>query len=204
MTEYRPSTLANHLDFKDAYGTPGAKSNPKRIAVAAYRGSTPGKSVNFFPEARRLPARTIHELTASMLKAALFDASQLNRDLAEFINLSVPCLERSIQIDQNRFVQSRNLTPRHQLLPLSRGVSGIEGFLKLGLEVLDGQKMLPVLHAPFAKKCQRYPSELWRGQQSDLARLTHIHPQIVHRISRFNQLLSRCLSDESDDFFQTL
>jgi hypothetical protein len=36
MTEYRPITLANHLDFKDAYGNPGSKSDPKRIAVAAY------------------------------------------------------------------------------------------------------------------------------------------------------------------------
>jgi len=36
MAEYRPSTLANHLDFKDAYESPGAKSDPARIAVAAY------------------------------------------------------------------------------------------------------------------------------------------------------------------------
>jgi hypothetical protein len=36
MTEYRPITLANHLDFKDAYGNPGSKSDPKRVAVAAY------------------------------------------------------------------------------------------------------------------------------------------------------------------------
>jgi Uncharacterized alpha/beta hydrolase domain (DUF2235) len=36
MTEYRPITLAIHLDFKDAYGKPGAKSDPKRDSVAAY------------------------------------------------------------------------------------------------------------------------------------------------------------------------
>jgi hypothetical protein len=36
MTEYRPITLANHLDFKDAYGRPGSKSDPKRGSVAAY------------------------------------------------------------------------------------------------------------------------------------------------------------------------
>ena len=36
MTEYRPVTLANHLDFKDAYRRPGSKSNPKRGSVAAY------------------------------------------------------------------------------------------------------------------------------------------------------------------------
>jgi uncharacterized protein (DUF2235 family) len=34
--EYRPVTLANHLDFKDAYGKPGAKSDPKRDSIAAY------------------------------------------------------------------------------------------------------------------------------------------------------------------------
>ena len=36
MTEYRPSTLANHLDFKDAYGKPGSKSDPKQVSVAAH------------------------------------------------------------------------------------------------------------------------------------------------------------------------
>lgn len=36
MTEYRPVTLAIHLDFKDAYETPGAKSDPRQVAVAAY------------------------------------------------------------------------------------------------------------------------------------------------------------------------
>jgi len=36
MTEYRPTTLANHLDFKDAYGAPGAKSDPERDSVAAF------------------------------------------------------------------------------------------------------------------------------------------------------------------------
>jgi hypothetical protein len=36
MREYRPVTLANHLDFKDAYGKRGAKSNPQRPAVAIY------------------------------------------------------------------------------------------------------------------------------------------------------------------------
>jgi hypothetical protein len=36
MTLYRPITLANHLDFKDAYGKPGCKSDPKRVSVAAY------------------------------------------------------------------------------------------------------------------------------------------------------------------------
>jgi uncharacterized protein (DUF2235 family) len=36
MREYRPANLSNHLDFKDAYGNPGAKSDPKRIALAAY------------------------------------------------------------------------------------------------------------------------------------------------------------------------
>ena len=36
MQEYRPVTLSNHLDFKDAYGRPGAKSDPKRVAIAAY------------------------------------------------------------------------------------------------------------------------------------------------------------------------
>ena len=36
MMEYRPVTLANHLDFKDAYGNPGSKSDPKRVSVAAY------------------------------------------------------------------------------------------------------------------------------------------------------------------------
>jgi hypothetical protein len=36
MTEYRPVMLANHLDFKDAYGRPGSKSDPKRGSVAAY------------------------------------------------------------------------------------------------------------------------------------------------------------------------
>jgi hypothetical protein len=36
MTEYRPVTLANHLDFEDAYGTPGAKSDPNRGSVAAF------------------------------------------------------------------------------------------------------------------------------------------------------------------------
>jgi len=36
MAEYRPITLANHLDFKDAYGKPGSKSDPERRSVAAY------------------------------------------------------------------------------------------------------------------------------------------------------------------------
>ena len=36
MTEYRPITLSNHLDFKDAYGKPGSKSDPERRSVAAY------------------------------------------------------------------------------------------------------------------------------------------------------------------------
>jgi hypothetical protein len=36
MMEYRPVTLANHVDFKDAFGKPGSKSDPKRVAVAAY------------------------------------------------------------------------------------------------------------------------------------------------------------------------
>ena len=35
MTEYRPITLANHVDFKDAYGKLGAKSDPKQFSVAA-------------------------------------------------------------------------------------------------------------------------------------------------------------------------
>ena len=36
MMEYRPITLSNHLDFKDAYGKPGSKSDPERRSVAAY------------------------------------------------------------------------------------------------------------------------------------------------------------------------
>jgi hypothetical protein len=36
VNEYRPVTLANHIDFKDAYGKPGSKSDPKRACVAAY------------------------------------------------------------------------------------------------------------------------------------------------------------------------
>jgi hypothetical protein len=36
MTEYRPITLPNHLDFKDAYGKPGSESDPERRFVAAY------------------------------------------------------------------------------------------------------------------------------------------------------------------------
>jgi hypothetical protein len=36
MTEYRPIALANQLDFKDAYGRPGSKSDPDRASVAAY------------------------------------------------------------------------------------------------------------------------------------------------------------------------
>ena len=36
MREYRPITLANHLDFRNAYENPGSKSDPKRVAVAAY------------------------------------------------------------------------------------------------------------------------------------------------------------------------
>jgi hypothetical protein len=36
MTEYRPITLANHLDFKDAYGKPGPKSDPNCVSVAAF------------------------------------------------------------------------------------------------------------------------------------------------------------------------
>ena len=36
MTEYRPITLSNHRDFKDAYGKPGSKSDPERRSVAAY------------------------------------------------------------------------------------------------------------------------------------------------------------------------
>jgi uncharacterized protein (DUF2235 family) len=36
MRPYRPVTLANHLDFKDAYGKPGAKSDESRAAMASY------------------------------------------------------------------------------------------------------------------------------------------------------------------------
>jgi T6SS, Phospholipase effector Tle1-like, catalytic domain len=36
MREYRPVILENHIDFKDAYGKAGAKSNAQRAAVAAY------------------------------------------------------------------------------------------------------------------------------------------------------------------------
>ena len=36
MMEYRPMTLANHVEFKDAYGRPGSKSDPKRGSGAAY------------------------------------------------------------------------------------------------------------------------------------------------------------------------
>jgi uncharacterized protein (DUF2235 family) len=36
MQKYRPVTLSNHLDFKDAYGKSGGKSDPKRVAIAAY------------------------------------------------------------------------------------------------------------------------------------------------------------------------
>src|SRR5947207_814485 len=36
MREYRPITLANHLDFKDAYGKSGAKSSSERVAIASY------------------------------------------------------------------------------------------------------------------------------------------------------------------------
>jgi hypothetical protein len=36
MTEYRPITLADHLDFKDAYGKPGFKSDQNRVSVAAF------------------------------------------------------------------------------------------------------------------------------------------------------------------------
>jgi uncharacterized protein (DUF2235 family) len=36
MRLYRPLTLENHLDFKDAYGKAGAKSNPDRPEAAAY------------------------------------------------------------------------------------------------------------------------------------------------------------------------
>lgn len=36
MQEYRPGTLAIHVDFKDAYANPKGKSNPDRSAVAQY------------------------------------------------------------------------------------------------------------------------------------------------------------------------
>ena len=36
MRQYRPITLANHLDFKEAYENHGARSDPTRVAVAAY------------------------------------------------------------------------------------------------------------------------------------------------------------------------
>jgi hypothetical protein len=36
MRQYRPATLAIHVDFKGANGNPGGKSDPKRAAVAAY------------------------------------------------------------------------------------------------------------------------------------------------------------------------
>ena len=36
MRQYRPATLAIHVDFKGAYGNPGGKSDPKRAAVASY------------------------------------------------------------------------------------------------------------------------------------------------------------------------
>jgi hypothetical protein len=36
MREYRPITLANHLDLRNAYENPGSKSDPKRVSVAAY------------------------------------------------------------------------------------------------------------------------------------------------------------------------
>jgi uncharacterized protein (DUF2235 family) len=36
MKLYRPPTLANHLDFKDAYENPTIKSNPQRARAAAY------------------------------------------------------------------------------------------------------------------------------------------------------------------------
>jgi uncharacterized protein (DUF2235 family) len=36
MQQYRPGTLAIHVDFKDAYGNPEGKSNPNRSAVAQF------------------------------------------------------------------------------------------------------------------------------------------------------------------------
>jgi hypothetical protein len=36
MRQYRPATLAIHVDFKGAYGNPGGKSDPERAVVAAY------------------------------------------------------------------------------------------------------------------------------------------------------------------------
>ena len=36
MRKYRPITLANHVDFKEAYENYGARSDPTRVAVAAY------------------------------------------------------------------------------------------------------------------------------------------------------------------------
>jgi uncharacterized protein (DUF2235 family) len=36
VRQYRPITLAWHLDFKNAYVTPGVKSNPKRASAATY------------------------------------------------------------------------------------------------------------------------------------------------------------------------
>jgi uncharacterized protein (DUF2235 family) len=36
MQPYRPVTLANHVGFKDAYGTQRATSNPVRVAIASY------------------------------------------------------------------------------------------------------------------------------------------------------------------------
>ena len=36
MRQYRPVTLANHLDFKDAYENSVGKSNPQPASAAAY------------------------------------------------------------------------------------------------------------------------------------------------------------------------